>query len=107
MPPNTRKYTSQSILSEFSPTNIEEITAIITESGIKTSPDDLLPSQIIKDNLEVISPLIVILVNLSLTKASMDGLKSADILPLLKGESLDSNILIFSDLYQIWNLLVK
>ena len=79
-------------LSEFSLTNHNEILDIIKESGIKTSPDDILPSQILKENLDIMIPIIVNLVNLSLQNGTMEGLKSADIAPLLKGVSLDHNV---------------
>ena len=51
------------------------------------------PCQTIKENLEIMIPTIVTLVNKSLKEGSMDGLKSADIAPLLKGGSLDQNSL--------------
>lgn len=90
--PNLNRFTGNT-LSEFEPTNNREIRMIIKDSAIKTSPDDILPCQIIKDNLEIMIPTIVTIVNKSLNDGSMDGLKSADIAPLLKGESLDHNSL--------------
>ena len=80
-------------LSEFKPTDCEEIRRIIAETGIKTSPEDILPCQLIKENLDILIPVMVSLVNNSLRNGSMDGLKSADIVPLLKGDALDPNVL--------------
>ena len=80
-----------STLSEFRLTNQDEILDVIKDAGIKTSPDDILPCQIIKENLDIMVPVIVDLVNISLQNGTMDGLKSADIAPLLKGDSLDQN----------------
>ena len=66
---------------------------IIKNSPIKSSPDDILPGKIIKENLELLLPVISNLVNLSLAQGSIDGLKLADIIPYLKGEGLDHNML--------------
>ena len=81
------------LMHDFQPTTLDEIKEIIGESGIKCSPADFLPFVLIKDNLESILPVLVHLVNLSLSTGSMDGVKLADIIPLLKNESLDPNSL--------------
>ena len=80
-------------LSEFIPTSYDEIMSIIKETSVKTSPDDILPTRTFIEHLEILAPFIVQLVNLSLKNGSMDSLKSADIMPLLKGTSLDHNLL--------------
>lgn len=81
------------LLSEFEPTTLDEITEIIKDSGIKCSPADLLPQKLYKDNICTLLPMIVELVNLSLKTGNVDGVKLADIIPLLKDDSLDPNIL--------------
>ena len=77
----------------FEPTTVEEIREIIKESGVKCSPSDLLPQELYKDNIEMLLPIITHLVNLSLSTGNCEGVKLADIVPLLKDERLDPNIL--------------
>jgi len=78
-------------LDEFEPCSIEELRGIIVESGIKCSPSDILPTKILKENIDVFLPSLCELVNLSLETGSMDGLKVADIIPNLKNHKLDPN----------------
>ena len=85
--------TPTSFLFEFEPTNESEIKTIIKESGVNCSQSDILPSSLYKDNLDIMLPTLVKLVNLSLSSGSMDGVKTADIIPLIKNDSLDSNVL--------------
>ena len=80
-------------LREFRPTSVDEIKDIIAESGIKCSPADLLPFKLLKENLDVVLPTIVHLVNLSLSSGCVEGVKLADIIPLLKNDNLDPNVL--------------
>ena len=80
-------------LSEFEPTTIDEVRKIINETGIKCSPADPLPQLLVKQNLDILLPIIVKMVNLSLSTGNVDGMKLADIIPLLKDESLDPNVL--------------
>ena len=80
-------------LSEFEPTTIDEVRKIINETGIKCSPADPLPQLLVKQNLDILLPIIVKLVNLSLSTGNVDGMKLADIIPLLKDDSLDPNVL--------------
>ena len=86
--PNMRS-TSDDYMTGFEPATLEEIEAIIKETGIKTSPTDLLPQQLYKESIETLLPIILKLVNLSLSTGSVDGVKLADIVPLLKDDSLD------------------
>ena len=72
---------------------MEELDEIINEAGIKCSPSDILPLTVLKDNLYILQPLILEIVNASLSQGSMDGVKLADIIPLLKSNSLDPNVL--------------
>lgn len=77
------------VLSSFTPCTIDEIREIVDESGIKCSPSDLIPTELLKEHLEIFLPSLCDLVNLSLQTGSMDGLKIADIVPSLKNEKLD------------------
>ena len=81
------------LLHDFRHTTLDEIKEIIDECGLKCAPSDLLPCTLFKENLDSILPVLVHLVNLSLTTGNMDGVKLADIIPLLKDDSLDANIL--------------
>ena len=78
-------------LCEFQPTTIDELKEIISKSGIKCSPADMLPQPLIKDNMNSLLPVYVQLVNQSLATGSMEGVKLADIAPSLKDDSLDPN----------------
>ena len=53
----------------------------------------MLPKSLLEDNLELMIPTIVELINLSLSQGSMESLKTADVIPSIKGESLDHNTL--------------
>ena len=79
--------------NEFEPATIEELEGIIKDTGIKTSPNDLLPQQLYKENIDILMPVILNLVNLSLSTGNVEGVKLADIIPLLKDDSLDPNVL--------------
>ena len=81
------------LLFEFEPTSESEIKTIIEESGLNCSQSDILPASLYKDNLYSMLPTLVKLVNLSLCTGSMDGAKIADIIPLIKNDSLDPNVL--------------
>ena len=87
------EFPQMKLMFDFQPTTIQEIKEIISEVGIKCSPADLLPQTIFKENLEILLPIIVELVNKSLSSGNIDGIKLADIIPLLKRDSLDPNIL--------------
>jgi len=80
-------------LFEFEPTCISELEDIIKESGINCSPNDCLPHDLVKDNITSLLHVWVDLVNQSLSSGSMDGVKLADVIPLVKDESQDPNIL--------------
>ena len=66
-PPSSSSFSSSSSspstlptpMTSFSPTNSEEILAIIKKHGIKTSPDDPLPTSLLKLNLNSILPHLV------------------------------------------------
>ena len=80
-------------LSTFEPATLDELKEIIDEFGIKCSPSDILPTTLLKENISILLPLLLQIVNASLSQGSMDGVKLADIVPLLKSNSLDPNVL--------------
>jgi hypothetical protein len=79
------------ILSGFTPTNRQEIEDILKETDFKCAPNDMLPAELFKDNISSFTDVLVELVNLSLTTGNVDGVKHADVIPLLKNAKLDSN----------------
>ena len=75
-------------LSQFEPTTYDEILKIVLSFGIKCSSEDPVPAKLLKNNLSIFIPIWLEIVNLSLESGSMDCLKDAVILPLIK--QLDS-----------------
>ena len=51
---------------------------------IKSSPEDPIPAELLKKNLHIFIPIWLELVNLSLKEGSMESLKNAVVLPLIK-----------------------
>ena len=78
-------------LSEFRATNRQEIEDILKETTFKCAPDDMLPAELFKDNISSFTDTLVELVNLSLSTGNVEGVKHADVIPLLKNAKLDSN----------------
>ena len=79
-------------LFDFAPTTIEELSDILKKIEVKSCDLDPVPACLMKENLDTFLPILVDLVNISLSSGSMDGLKSANLAPLLKGKSLDSAV---------------
>ena len=52
--------------------------------GVKSSPEDPIPAKVLNDNIDILLPYWLILVNLSLSTGSMECLKSSVVGPLLK-----------------------
>ena len=75
-------------LSVFRPATLEEIEGIVGKFGLKSSPEDPLPASLLVQLKDILIPVWLELVNLSLEQGSIECLKSAVVLPLLKG--LDS-----------------
>ena len=71
-------------LQSFEPTTCDEVREIVTSHGIKCSPEDPLPSTFLKLNIDFFIPIWTQLINLSLSQGSMDCLKSAVLIPLIK-----------------------
>ena len=79
-------------LSAFDPTSVDKLRCMIKKYGIKTSTNDPLPAFLIDENLELLLPHFVTLVNLSLSTSSFDGLKEAHVVPILKALQLDHEL---------------
>ena len=82
-------------LSEFEKTTEDEILQIVTTYGIKCSPEDPVPVNLMKSHLQTVVPIWSELVNFSLEVEKMDCLKCAIIIPLIKelDEVIDSDVL--------------
>jgi hypothetical protein len=79
------------IMADFTPASIDEIRDILKDADFKSSILDPLPSSLLKENQDIILPLICDLVNASLSSGSIDGAKLAHITPLIKGDGLDNS----------------
>lgn len=80
-------------LDVFSPITVDELRNLIKDKVIKTAYTDILPRAVMKKVLDTLLPYICDLINLSLRTGSMDGIKEATIVPLLKKSGLDPEIL--------------
>ncbi|XP_063695378.1 uncharacterized protein LOC134826809 [Bolinopsis microptera] len=93
--------------STFEPVTLDELKEIIDEFGIKCSPSDILPTTLLKENISILLPLLLQIVNASLSQGSMDGVKLADIVPLLKKQSAYKKTFSTETLLiRIWNDLL-
>ena len=79
-------------LSVFDPTNEEELEEIIKTFGMKTSPEDPIPADVLKSVIDVALPCLTKLVNKSMAEGTMESVKSSVIDPLLKNVKLDSEV---------------
>ena len=77
----------------FRPTTVHELRKILKESGIKTSFNDILPANILKQVIEELLPHLCELVNKSLKTGSVEGIKESIVVPLLKKNGLDPDVL--------------
>lgn len=77
-------------LVTFEKATRDEILQIVSSFGIKCSPDDPIPANLLKQNAEFFIPFWTELVNISLSQGSMDCLKGAILKPLIK--ELDEKI---------------
>ena len=78
------------IMTEFEPATDNEVREIVSFYGIKCSPEDPVPAPLLTTNIDVFVPIWTEIVNLSLSLGSMECLKSAIIIPLIK--DLSSNV---------------
>ena len=86
-------------------TTEEELRFIIKSHGIKCSPSDPLPADMLKTLLDVLLPVWVEIVNISLVTGNMASLKTGEILPLIKALSSLTDTDEFKNYRPISNLL--
>ena len=94
-------------LHDFYPATQKEISDIISDITIKTSPADPVPALLLKEIIEDLIPHIQTIVNASLSTGSMEGLKESIITPILKKHNLDADLLKNYVQYQILNFSVR
>ena len=82
---------AQTTLSEFRYISSQELLKILRKRKIKTSAADIIPAQLLSGSLDEIIDTLAELVNISLSTASMHGLKDAIVRPLLKKQGLDAD----------------
>ena len=93
-------------LLEFEPTNAEELYDIIKSHGLKCSPDDPVPIDLISPNLDIFIPFWVDIVNLSLRSGSMDGLTTGVLNPLIKELNSWTDVENFKNYRPVTNLVL-
>ena len=80
-------------LLEFSPTNITELSSLLRSTARKSCILDPVPGALLKDYYDVLLPVIMRIVNLSLHNATVPmKLKEAPLTPIIKKESLDHEL---------------
>ncbi len=94
-----------SVLHEFTPATLDELKHIISSYKLKCSPEDPIPAFLLKENVDFFIPYWLDIVNLSLEVGSMEGLKSAVIIPLIKDLSSLVDKEIFKNYRPVSNLL--
>ena len=81
-------------LSEFKPVTEDQVRNMIMSTKTKSSSQDPIPTSLLKECTSSLLPVITKIVNLSLSQGIMpDQLKKALLLPLLKKEGLDIEVL--------------
>ena len=93
---------AQSTLSEFRHVSSQELMKIIRSRKIKTSAFDVIPAQLLSSSLDQVINALTELVNISLSTASMHGLKDSIVKPLLKKQGLDPEL--FSNYRPVANI---
>ena len=79
-----------SSLSEFIPDSEAEIRTLVVQSPSKSCGLDPLTTWLLKDNLDVLLPTLIQIVNSSMSSGNVsDSLKEALVTPLLKKNNLD------------------
>ena len=81
------------IRSEFSSVSPECLKKMMLSKPIKTSPEDSLPAILFKKCIDQLLPALTILVNLSLSTGSTEGLKDSVVTPILKKMGSDPEVL--------------
>ena len=79
-------------LSTFQQATTDEITDLVVKSASKSCRLDPIPTCLVKDNISILAPVIVDIVNLSITTGVFpSAFKNSLVSPLLKKTSLDRN----------------
>lgn len=78
-------------LYSFKLVTIEDLQKQIQVHKIKTSTSDPIPAVILKKIIHLVLPVILHLINTSLSTGSMDGLKESIVTPILKKAGLDQD----------------
>ena len=98
-------------LDQFEPVTEAQLEKIIKASKIKTCSDDPIPAELLKNNIDLVLPSLVKLVNLSLTTGEMDGLKDTVVTPLMKKAGADpeklSNYRPITGIQQVGKLIER
>lgn len=81
------------IMTQFRLVLPVELKKIISSKPIKASHQDQIPTILLRACLDELLPALTLLVNLSLTSGSMEGLKESVITPILKKAGLDPEVL--------------
>ena len=80
-------------LCEFQPASAEDIKRIIVQSSSKPCELDPMPTNLLKDNIETLAPIITDIVNTSLQSGVVPAaMKHAIITPIIKKRGLDVNL---------------
>ena len=91
---NEERITPPPELSSFTPATVDEVIKLIKQSAPKSCQLDPIPTHLLKENLEVVAPIICDIVNLSLKNWIFPTeFKKAIVRPLIKKSTLDKNIL--------------
>ena len=77
-------FKAQGKLAVFNSVTEDDIRQIVLSFGIKCSPEDPIPADVLKTNVDLFVPFWTKLVNLSLEEGSMACLKNAVVIPLIK-----------------------
>ena len=100
---NNSNYSGE-LLTVLRPATEEEIRKIVSKFSIKCSPEDPVPAKLLANCIDFFVPIWLDLVNLSLEQGSFECLKSAVVLPLLKGLDTIMNTEIFKNYRPVSNL---
>ena len=71
-------------MSSFQCVTADEIYQLVVSFGVKCSPEDPIPANLLKKNIDLFVPIWTKLVNISLLEGSMNCLKNAVLIPLVK-----------------------
>ena len=80
-------------LCEFQPASADDIKRIIVQSSSKSCELDPMPTNLLKDNIDTLSPIIADIVNKSLQSGVVPAaMKHAIVTPIIKKRGIDANV---------------